>query len=74
MTQDHHKKRITCTSDWKEFDKLIQRGCVDILRGSGVKNKQYPKVRKGEKINVEQYTQAIYCFTEMLHQCSRCSS
>lgn len=74
LTRDQHKRRITCMSVWKEVDKLIQRGYVDILRGSGVKNKQYPKVRKGEKINAEKYAQTICCFIEMLHLCSHCSS
>lgn len=42
-------------------EKIIQRGYLHIFRGTIVKTKQTPKVRKGEKINAEKYAQGICC-------------
>lgn len=51
----------------------FRRAYLHILRGTSVKTKEQPKVRKGEKINAEKCAQNI-CFIYILHACSHCSS
>lgn len=41
------------------WEKLIQREYLHILRGTSVKTKQQPRVRKGEKINAEKCAQFV---------------
>lgn len=45
-------------------EKIIQRVYLHILKGTSVKTKQQPKVRKGEKISAEKY--ALCCIRRHL--------